>query len=73
MWRATDGEGLTCCQSADLSNPVSENVSRIDFVLGHGKVKARRSVNTNVTPFRDAPVPLWESDHGGVVSTLRVS
>lgn len=74
MWTpAKDGKGLSCCQSADLSNPVSENDTRIDLVLGHGKVKAQKSVNTNVTPFRDAPVPLWESDHGGVVSTLRVS
>lgn len=74
MWKPKkDGRGLTCCQSADLSNPVSENETRIDLVLGHGKVRPQKSVNTNVTPFRVAPAPLWESDHGGVVSTLRVS
>ncbi len=74
MWKPKrDGRGLTCCQSADLSNPVSENETRIDLVLGHGKVRAQQGVNTNVTPFRDTPAPSWESDHGGVVSTLRVS
>ncbi len=68
-----DGEGLTCCQSADLSNPVSENTTRIDLVLRHGSVKSQGSLNTNVTPFRQAPAPLWEADHGGVVATLKVS
>jgi endonuclease/exonuclease/phosphatase family metal-dependent hydrolase len=68
-----DGKGLTCCQNDALSNPISENVTRIDLVLTHGKVKSTGSVNTNVTPFREAPVPLWESDHGGVVTELKVS
>ncbi len=68
-----DGVGLTCCQSADLSNPVSENTTRIDLVLRHGSVKSKGAFNTNVTPFRQAPVPLWEADHGGVVSKLKVS
>ncbi|HRY09002.1 MAG: endonuclease/exonuclease/phosphatase family protein [Actinobacteria bacterium] len=67
-----DGKGLTCCQNATLSNPVSENYSRIDFVFGRGKVKSLSAVNTNVTPFRETPAPLYESDHGGVVAKLRV-
>jgi len=70
--RKRDGKGLTCCQNAALSNPISENETRIDLVLTHGKVKSKGSVNRNVTPFRETPAPLWESDHGGVVSRLKV-
>ncbi|MFN8184555.1 MAG: hypothetical protein U0R23_09050 [Candidatus Nanopelagicales bacterium] len=71
--RKRDGKGLSCCQNAALSNPVSENDTRIDLVLIHGKAKGKGSVNTNSTPFRDTPVPLWESDHAGVVALLKVS
>lgn len=67
-----DGLGLTCCQSADLSNPVSENVTRIDLVLTHGNIRAKSSRNTNITPFRDSPVPLWESDHASTVARLKL-
>jgi len=71
--RKRDGKGLSCCQNADLSNPASANDTRIDLVLTHGKAKGRGSVNTNITPFRDTPVPLWESDHAGVVARVKVS
>lgn len=71
--KSRDGLGLSCCQNADLSNTVSEADSRIDLVLTHGKVKSRSGVNTNAKPFRSAPVPLWESDHAGVVVRLTVS
>ena len=67
-----DGKGLTCCQNAALSNPVSENDTRIDFVFGHGAVTSKGAVTTNVTPFRASPAPLYESDHGGVVARLRL-
>lgn len=68
-----DGTGFTCCQNALLSNPASENNSRIDLILTHGKVKAKGGRTTNDTPFRQAPPPLWESDHAGVVTKLKVS
>ncbi len=71
--RKRDGKGLSCCQSADLSNPVSENDTRIDLVLTHGKAKGKGSVNTNISLFRATPAPLWESDHAGVVARLKVS
>ncbi len=67
-----DGQGLSCCQNAELTNPVSENDLRIDFVLTHGKVTAQSSRTTNVTPFRASPAPLWESDHAGVVAKLKL-
>jgi endonuclease/exonuclease/phosphatase family metal-dependent hydrolase len=67
-----DGKGLSCCQNAALSNPVSQNDTRIDFVFGHGNVKSKSAVNTNVSPFRQTPAPLYESDHGGVVAKLQV-
>ena len=67
-----DGQGLSCCQNAELSNPVSENTTRIDLVLLRGKVTSKKSRNTNITPFRSVPVPLWESDHAGLVSKVRV-
>lgn len=67
-----DGKGLSCCQNAELSDPVSENTSRIDLVLLRGKVMSKQGWMTNVTPFRTTPVPLWESDHAGVVAKVRV-
>ena len=67
-----DGQGLSCCQNAELSNPASENDTRIDFVFTRGKVTAKSSKNTNITPWRPTPVPLWESDHAGVVAKLKV-
>lgn len=67
-----DGQGLSCCQNAELSNPVSENTTRIDLVLLRGKVTSKSSRNTNITPFRTSPVPLWESDHAGVFTKVRV-
>jgi endonuclease/exonuclease/phosphatase family metal-dependent hydrolase len=67
-----DGQGLSCCQNSELSNPVSENDLRIDFVFTRGSVKAKGAKNTNITPWRATPVPLWESDHAGVVAKLKV-
>ena len=73
IWnKKKDGPGFTCCQNALLSNPASENNSRIDLILTHGKVKAKGGRTTNDTPFRQAPPPLWESDHAGVVTKLKV-
>ena len=72
-WKpARDGRGLSCCQNADLSNPISENATRIDLVLTRGSVSSKQAVNTNAVPFRAGPAPLWESDHAGVVATVKV-
>ena len=73
MWdERRDGEGLTCCQQAVLQNPESDYQTRIDLILGKGKV---RSTGARVLPLgidgAEAP-PLWGSDHGGVVAQLRL-
>lgn len=67
-----DGKGLSCCQNAELSNPVSQNDTRIDFVFLHGDATSKAAENTNITPFRPTPAPLWESDHAGVVAKVKV-
>ena len=67
-----DDRSLSCCQNGTLSNTANENQTRIDFVFLHGNAKSKSAVNTNVTPFRTTPAPLWESDHAGVVATVTV-
>ena len=74
MWKPKrDGRGLSCCRTLTLSNPVSENETRIDLRAWPRQGESQKSFNTNVTPFRDACAVVGESDHGGVVSTLRIS
>lgn len=70
-WTRWRDPGLTCCESSTLTNPVSQAGSRIDLVLTHGDVRARRAVVVGDVPFQAAP-PLWASDHYGVVATLQL-
>lgn len=70
-WRARSRSGFTCCQGGLLSNPASELDTRIDLVLTRGRVRARRTQVVGDTPFQ-AVVPLWPSDHAGVVSRVRL-
>ncbi len=68
---AAPGVGATCCQNGTLSNPVSQNTSRIDLVLSHGALLPRTAVKTGATPFQ-TQAPYWAADHAGVVATLRL-
>jgi endonuclease/exonuclease/phosphatase family metal-dependent hydrolase len=61
--------GLTCCQAADLSNPVGALAGRIDYVW------VRDAAVTGCRVFGDGPsdrsaTGLWPSDHAGVVADL---
>lgn len=68
---AAPGVGPTCCQNGTLSNPVSQNTSRIDLVLTHGSLLPKAAVTTGATPFQ-THAPYWAADHAGVVATLRL-
>lgn len=73
MWdESRHGAGLTCCQESVLQNPESNYRVRIDLVLARGKVASNWA---RVLPLpiegRQAP-PLWGSDHGGVITQIRL-
>ena len=71
-WAVNHGApGLTCCQSSNLSNPVSQLSTRIDLVLLHGPVRAQEAHVVGDTPFQGV-APRWASDHAGVVATVRL-
>jgi endonuclease/exonuclease/phosphatase family metal-dependent hydrolase len=71
-WRPRkDGVGLTCCQSATLTNHSSELSSRIDLVLVHGLARPFDVDRVGDRPFQET-APLWASDHAGVVATVRI-
>jgi len=75
--------GYTCCQGADLTNPVSALDQRIDMVLvryGNAGFGGRSAVEivgeepadriTVTDPMLGGDVTLWPSDHAGVVATF---
>jgi endonuclease/exonuclease/phosphatase family metal-dependent hydrolase len=65
------GPGFTCCQAANLLNPVSSLFERIDFVLTNGA--ADRSANAHTVGDRHGnrtPFGRWPSDHAGVVARV---
>ncbi|MGW0175278.1 endonuclease/exonuclease/phosphatase family protein [Rhodococcus sp. NPDC003322] len=64
--------GQTCCQNELLTNPVSENGTRIDLVLTKGDWQAKNATLVGAEPFRASPAPLWASDHAGVVAELKL-
>lgn len=65
-------EGFTCCQDADLRNPVSDLTVRIDDVLFRGDVSSKdvRRVGHREKDRTDSG--LWPSDHAGVVAKLEI-
>jgi endonuclease/exonuclease/phosphatase family metal-dependent hydrolase len=64
------GGSPTCCQAADLLNPVSTLNSRIDFVLFRGAFTALGADVVGENPIDRTPSGLWPSDHAGVAATL---
>ncbi len=70
-----DDPGYTSGQNGTLSNQVSQLYQRIDLVLYDSSRRTRvRAVEAHVVgdqPFQST-VPLWPSDHAGVVATLRL-
>jgi len=66
------GSTLTCCQAADLLNPVSILFTRIDFVLFRGGFSVLGAEVVGDDPLDRTPSGLWPADHAGVVGTLQL-
>lgn len=74
-WPAVRGgaPGLTCCQAGDLSNTTADFDKRIDLILGHGIVRFLSAYVVNDDPLNDTgAIPVWPSDHAGVVARMRL-
>jgi len=73
MWdEGRHGVGLTCCQDSALQNAESEYTVRIDLVLGKGKVSSNWA-RVLPLPIEGAQaLPLWGSDHGGMITQIRL-
>jgi endonuclease/exonuclease/phosphatase family metal-dependent hydrolase len=65
--------GYTCCQSADLQNPVSSLDMRIDLVLTRGAIAVQDIRIVGDRASDRTPSGLWPSDHAGLVATLKLS
>jgi endonuclease/exonuclease/phosphatase family metal-dependent hydrolase len=67
---ALGAAGLTCCQSPDLDNPVSQLTNRYDYVFERGFSSLDLALLVgNTTPFENSR-PLWPSDHAGVIAEV---
>jgi hypothetical protein len=71
--------GYTCCQRADLGNPVSALDERIDYVWARGFQRHReleghvRRIGAEPGDRIPGPLhPIWPSDHAGLVLTVAV-
>lgn len=73
MWdESRHGTGLTCCQDDALQNTESKYSVRIDLVLGKGKVGSNWA-RVLPLPIEGAQaLPLWGSDHAGVITQIRL-
>lgn len=78
-WHLRRGEpGYTCCHAADLSNPRSSMVKRIDYVWARiGRRPLRGEIKRiGVEPAEKIAGPafmIWPSDHAGLVAVLRMA
>lgn len=65
----------SCCASNELlddPSAVGDFDHQVDHVMTDTPgIELVDSFDTGTTPFRDAPPPIWASDHGGVFSKLR--
>ena len=61
--------GATCCQAADLDNPVSQLSGRIDYVFERGFSPIDAAFIVGDVPF-DNVRPRWASDHAGVIAIV---
>jgi hypothetical protein len=74
------GDGMTCCQTQDLSDPVSIRDRRVDLIMLRGdfgllEPGIRGAVHTRVLGSRVADLTdtgLWPSDHAGVLATMKL-
>jgi endonuclease/exonuclease/phosphatase family metal-dependent hydrolase len=63
---------VSCCQSGTLTNPTSLATTRIDLIMGRGRLEVLCARLTGTTPIA-ATAPRWASDHFGLVATYQVS
>jgi hypothetical protein len=75
------GLGYSCCQEADLLNPVSVLDERVDLVFvrndkgGHRPFSPFATLDADVLgedPADKTPSGLWPSDHAGVAAQLHI-
>lgn len=66
------GDGLTCCQAADLSNAESELYERVDMIFARDMPDPVKDVEVLGDRARDKTPPpaLWPSDHNGVTAEM---
>ncbi len=64
------GDGLTCCQDADVLNLISQLFVRIDLILFRGDFKVKKIDVVGEEQEDRTRTALWPSDHAGVVATL---
>ncbi len=63
----------TCCYPSALNDPTFTFDHTVDHVLVKPKLKKVNAYVTGNDPSQMTPSGLWPSDHGGVVSKLRVT
>lgn len=74
-WTAANGAdpGLTCCQNSTLSNTVADFDKRIDLILGRRVFDFVSARVVDDQPLNDTgTIPVWPSDHAGVVARMRL-
>ena len=70
--QTSNAPGLTCCINSDLSETTPSFDSRIDLIFTNSRrLRPVRTITVGTRP-RDRRRGLWPSDHGGVVTTVRV-
>jgi endonuclease/exonuclease/phosphatase family metal-dependent hydrolase len=70
--QTSNAPGLTCCINSDLSDTTPTFDSRIDLIFTNSpRLRPVRTITVG-TRARDRRRDLWPSDHGGVVTTLRL-
>ena len=69
---AGKGDGLTCCQDADVLNLISQLFVRIDLILFRGDFKVKKVDVVGEEQEDRTPTALWPSDHAGVFASLHL-
>jgi endonuclease/exonuclease/phosphatase family metal-dependent hydrolase len=69
-WSSPD-PGVTCCQNATLTNPISQLSTRIDLVLTRGSVASSNPSQLVGGPLSPPP-PRWASDHASVLADIQL-
>lgn len=63
--------GLTCCEAADLLNPLSIHDRRVDMIFSLNEPDKVKSRTLNTRPQDKTASGLWPSDHATVAAKLK--